>query len=593
MADATRIKDLTETTTLSPDMNLAVDNASGGTKRIQLSTLIDETLTTAGKAADAKAVGDEITGLKSALDQAIEEFAVPTQEAVDNWLNAHPEATTTVQDGSITFQKFSSDLKQKVEKMYTTVAAMVADTTLTSGQVCGTLGFYAKSDGGAAVYTIRQLASGETADGATTILLDSGLVAEINILGDVVNMLQVGAKTGNNTFDNAPVLQKAITYIYTKFPCTNMTGGHNRGGGTVYFPGGLYYFLTGEIDINGYFNLTIAGDSKGNSIIVNSTTYLFTNAQSNTMGFYAKDITVLNNGLISSINAWEYTFENCRFFNIQPASNAFAVRLYLSVNVKFIRCIFFNCGLGVQLSGSAGSGASTSVLFTSCWFSHCTTGIEAGFNSNKLVTLWVENSIFEYNTYGIQLAGNSNGESIGSLKHLHFEGNTNAITVSNFSLSVGDLLLPDNQVLKINSNSNINSVTGTLRESADFVYQNNLGYIRMRFGDGSFIDSSSKTYYEQVYTDTGIVFERYGNVYMLRLQGASASKMGDFFTSCKNYLPSGYMRTVVADAVSGGSVVLSLRSIDLVVITISPWAAVTTYELTGTVTFPTALVYKG
>lgn len=67
MANTTRIKDLTETTTLSPDMNLAVDNASGGTKRIQLSTLIDENLTTAGKAADAKAAGDEITDLKNAL----------------------------------------------------------------------------------------------------------------------------------------------------------------------------------------------------------------------------------------------------------------------------------------------------------------------------------------------------------------------------------------------------------------------------------------------------------------------------------------------------------------------------------------------
>ena len=33
------------------------------------------------------------------------------QNAVDIWLEAHPEATTTVQDGSITDAKFASDTK--------------------------------------------------------------------------------------------------------------------------------------------------------------------------------------------------------------------------------------------------------------------------------------------------------------------------------------------------------------------------------------------------------------------------------------------------------------------------------------------------
>lgn len=33
------------------------------------------------------------------------------QTSVDTWLEAHPEATTTVQDGSITDAKFASDTK--------------------------------------------------------------------------------------------------------------------------------------------------------------------------------------------------------------------------------------------------------------------------------------------------------------------------------------------------------------------------------------------------------------------------------------------------------------------------------------------------
>ena len=43
-----------------------------------------------------------------------------SQEAVDNWLNEHPEATTTVQDGSLTESKFSDALKLKAIKDYVT-----------------------------------------------------------------------------------------------------------------------------------------------------------------------------------------------------------------------------------------------------------------------------------------------------------------------------------------------------------------------------------------------------------------------------------------------------------------------------------------
>lgn len=55
--------------------------------------------------AELDTLEDEVAELNERLDAAIDEFAVPTQEAVDNWLNEHPEATTTVQDGSLTYKK--------------------------------------------------------------------------------------------------------------------------------------------------------------------------------------------------------------------------------------------------------------------------------------------------------------------------------------------------------------------------------------------------------------------------------------------------------------------------------------------------------
>ena len=98
--------------------------------------LIDRSLTVLGGAADAKYTGDALkkkinlpivegavsygsTGqfLKTNGDGSTEwvDYGIPTdeqtQEAIDNWLNAHPEATTTVADGSITPVKLDSNLK--------------------------------------------------------------------------------------------------------------------------------------------------------------------------------------------------------------------------------------------------------------------------------------------------------------------------------------------------------------------------------------------------------------------------------------------------------------------------------------------------
>lgn len=42
-------------------------------------------------------------------------FTTPTQEAVNSYLETHPEVTTTVQDGAITYEKLSTGLKEKCD----------------------------------------------------------------------------------------------------------------------------------------------------------------------------------------------------------------------------------------------------------------------------------------------------------------------------------------------------------------------------------------------------------------------------------------------------------------------------------------------
>ena len=43
-----------------------------------------------------------------------------TETAITNWLDGHPEATTTVQDGSLTENKFTEDLRNHTIKDYVT-----------------------------------------------------------------------------------------------------------------------------------------------------------------------------------------------------------------------------------------------------------------------------------------------------------------------------------------------------------------------------------------------------------------------------------------------------------------------------------------
>lgn len=61
------------------------------------------------------------TNRATAEEKRIEElFSLPTEEAVNKWLNDHPEATTTVQDGSLTESKFASNFLPYIKNEYVT-----------------------------------------------------------------------------------------------------------------------------------------------------------------------------------------------------------------------------------------------------------------------------------------------------------------------------------------------------------------------------------------------------------------------------------------------------------------------------------------
>ena len=146
-----------------------------------------------------------------------------TETAVNDWLNKHPEATTTVQDESITESKFAVSLREKKANYYKTVSEMKSDTSLKEGMTAITLGYYEANDGGGATYLIR---SNKSSNDITILSLASkNVCAEIQISeAGIYNALSLGIKRNANE-DMTGKINSVLKIMYND---------------TLYFPKGVY-----------------------------------------------------------------------------------------------------------------------------------------------------------------------------------------------------------------------------------------------------------------------------------------------------------------------------------------------------------------
>ncbi len=253
----------------------AIDNESSGTKKLAVSYFTQEINKRIAKP-DQNPNGEAGQTLRSNGDGTTDwgDAGLPTDEqtemAVEKWLAEHPEATTTVQNGSITRAKFAGSLNKKIGSIYDTAEDMTGDDTLTVGMFAQTGGQESAYDGGGQLYRITQTrpSAQSSAEVPKEVYetLDNGLYAE-RVLSLTETKFSILNKIGNCYAGNFANNASAITELL------NICSSYEDNGDKLYY--GHYSALdygdhdvsNGEnegkyqIDCSAFVQLALAGIS--------------------------------------------------------------------------------------------------------------------------------------------------------------------------------------------------------------------------------------------------------------------------------------------------------------------------------------------
>lgn len=264
--------------------------------------VVDKSLTIEGAAADSKATGNSIDSLKNDLNELQNGGYVADQQQigqkVNAWLDEHPEATTTVQDNSLTLDKFTNELKLYTVKDYVTPQM-----------------FGAKADG----ETNDSKAIQDAIDSGRTVFLPKGIY---NIGENTLNfskfdqghsysfIMDINAVI-NYSGTNCAV--KILKYGISEFKIGTINAENGDGINTVsdhYTNGGGYLTIIGGL-IRAGKNAIIAGTSR-------------------TTG-YSNEIKIYDTNLIGG----EYGFHVVNYINAGPHEENTYINHYKLFNVSF------------------------------------------------------------------------------------------------------------------------------------------------------------------------------------------------------------------------------------------------------------------
>ena len=157
------------------------------------------------------------------------------QEEINNKLDDMVESGT-LQEIIATY------LNSKAVFCFDNVEDMTESTNLIDGSYAKTLGFYSVNDGGQAIYKIRTVTNDDVVNNMNIIeMSDNNLIAEL--IASNYNVLQLGAKINDSTFDNSSIFNFAF----------------NNDNKNVFIPNGTYNFNT---SVTAYKSKEIRGENR-------------------------------------------------------------------------------------------------------------------------------------------------------------------------------------------------------------------------------------------------------------------------------------------------------------------------------------------
>lgn len=331
---------------------------------------------------------------------------------VNNWLDEHPEATTTVQDGSLDEKKIQVSFRRKIKRTYRTFQDVLNDNSLETGTYIETTGFYSVDDGGGGLYLVSTYSP---SDGNPCYFSYFGKYIVYIAKENVCNALALGIKK-DGSVDCSDIVNKFFANKQVE----------SKRYYSLYFPAGVYLF-TNPIKIENatvYANILGCASSRGTYIYVyndnfypqysatvfafdipKNTTAMTVNIEKNGsfnmngIAFVSKSALFKSDGFetrptvpynvfsiekkVENVNG--LNIEKCRRSSVENCSfigfSGYGLRSY-SHNI--LNCFFSNCSVGVE------NNKSDLMLFN-CFITSCENGIKAGCDG----VIWASNTFID------------------------------------------------------------------------------------------------------------------------------------------------------------------------------------------------------
>ena len=331
---------------------------------------------------------------------------------VNNWLDEHPEATTTVQDGSLNEKKIQVSFRRKIKRTYRTFQDVLNDNSLETGTYIETTGFYSVDDGGGGLYLVSTYSP---SDGNPCYFSYFGKYIVYIAKENVCNALALGIKK-DGSVDCSDIVNKFFANKQVE----------SKRYYSLYFPAGVYLF-TNPIKIENatvYANILGCASSRGTYTYVyndnfypqysatvfafdipKNTTAMTVNIEKNG-SFNMNGITFVSKSSLFKSDGFEtrptvpynvfsiekkvenvngLNIENCRRSSVENCSfigfSGYGLRSY-SHNI--LNCFFSNCSVGVE------NNKSDLMLFN-CFITSCENGIKAGCDG----VIWASNTFID------------------------------------------------------------------------------------------------------------------------------------------------------------------------------------------------------